>query len=305
VTGTFTLPATARVGRVCLRVGSLDRALPFYREVVGLSGRAAGGGPSLDDRSGAAGDDDGASSRATLSAGGTPLVVLAEDPDAPARPPTAAGLFHLALRVPDRAALGEALRRARTAGALSGASDHLVSEALYLRDPEGNGVEVYRDRPREEWPRTADGRVSMATEPLDADGVLAAADAARDGDRDPGLLPTGTDVGHVHLEVTDLDRATAFYTGDLGLTVSDDGYAGASFVAAGGYHHHVGLNTWNGRSDPVGGHRGLAWVELVVDDGARDRLAAHLAGRGVSTVEADGATEVVDPDGVRWRVRAA
>ncbi|POG53909.1 VOC family protein [Haloferax marisrubri] len=235
------------LGRVALRVGSLDRVVPFYRDVVGLAVER---------------ERDG--SRAVLSAGETPVVVLDEAPDAPERGRREAGLFHLAVRVPDRGALGDVLSRARTrasdAGAtLSGASDHLVSEALYFRDPEGNGVEVYHDRPREEWPWTGDRRVSMDTLSLDLGSL---ADDADGGDR----APDGTDLGHVHLEVTNVPRSRDFYVDALGMRVRDEGYPNASFVAAGEYHHHVGLNSWNNRSAPVGEGRGIEWFEVVVPD---------------------------------------
>ena len=292
------------LGRVALRVGSLDRVVPFYRDVVGLTVER---------------ERDG--SRAVLSAGETPVVVLDEDPDAPERGRREAGLFHLAVRVPDRGALGDVLSRARTrasdaGGTLSGASDHLVSEALYFRDPEGHGVEVYRDRPREEWPWADDRRVSMDTLPLDL-GALAD-DAAGDE-----VAPDGTDLGHVHLEVTDVSRSREFYVDALGMRVRDEGYPGAAFVAAGEYHHHVGLNSWNTRSAPVGEGRGIEWFEVVVPDAAtldavRESLAAagHEVdedgfdetetesgdGDAADAAEATDSFVVSDPDGIGVRV---
>jgi catechol 2,3-dioxygenase len=269
----FTMPAAARVGRVALRVSSIDRLLPVYRDVVGLDVAVDG-------------------DEAVLSAAGEPLVVLHEDPDAPARPDDAAGLFHLAVRVPSRAALGDALARIEPSEAsLTGASDHLVSEALYLRDPEGNGVEIYRDRPREAWSTTDDG-VEMDTLRLDLDDVAAAATGA-------DAVPAGTDLGHVHLEVTALDRARSFYVDGLGLNVRTAAYQGALFVAAGAYHHHVGLNTWNRRREASGAHRGIEWFEFCLPDRATlDDLREHLAARGID-VSPDGG--VVDPDGIGVR----
>ncbi|EMA06076.1 VOC family protein [Haloferax denitrificans] len=273
------------LGRVALRVGSLDRVVPFYRDVVGLAVERARDG-----------------SRAVLSAGETPVVVLDEDPDAPERGRREAGLFHLAVRVPDRGALGDVLSRARTrasdAGAtLSGASDHLVSEALYFRDPEGNGVEVYRDRPREEWPWTDDRRVSMDTLPLDL-GALAGDAAGDEG------APDGTDLGHVHLEVTDVPRSRDFYVDALGMRVRDEGYPGAAFVAAGEYHHHVGLNSWNTRSAPVSEGRGIEWFEVVVPDAATlDAVRESLAANGHEVdEEGDDSFVVSDPDGIAVQV---
>lgn len=234
-------------------------------------------------------------SRAVLSAGETPVVVLDEDSDAPERGRREAGLFHLAVRVPDRGALGDVLARARTRASdtgatLSGASDHLVSEALYFRDPEGNGVEVYRDRPREEWPWTDDRRVSMDTLPLDL-GALAD-DAAGDE-----VAPAGTDLGHVHLEVTNVPRSRDFYVDALGMRVRDEGYPGAAFVAAGEYHHHVGLNSWNTRSAPAGGSRGIEWFEIVVPDAATlDAVRESLVDAG-HEIEQDGSDESGSGDG--------
>jgi catechol 2,3-dioxygenase len=178
------MPASAHVGRVGLAVNDLDAMVQFYADVVGLHVRSR--------------DDDSA----TLGAGGDPLLVLRADPDAPERGREEAGLFHTAFRLPARAALGDALNRVQDRWQLSGASNHLVSEALYLSDPEGNGVEIYWDRPREEWPVTDEGRVGMDTLPLELDGLRAVA-AGDDA------VPPDTDVGHVHLEVTNLGGGPA------------------------------------------------------------------------------------------------
>ncbi len=278
------LPPDTRVGRVALRVGSIKRVQPFYEDLLGL-----------------AGDRDGD----RLALGPTPsepLVVLEEAPNAAERPGAAAGLFHLALRTPDRAALGDAVERLRAGDAsLSGASDHLVSEALYLRDPEGNGVELYRDRPRAEWPASEDGLVGMETLPLDLDDLSAAGT-----DKHSEQLPPGTDVGHVHLEVTDLGRAEAFYRDALGLRLRDRYGASAAFLAAGDYHHHVGVNAWNGRSAPAGDHRGLAWWELVLPTAAaRTAAVDRLEAAGHSVADRPEATVVDDPDEIPLRLVVA
>jgi catechol 2,3-dioxygenase len=273
------LPADTRVGRVALRVAALDEVTAFYQTVVGLT---------VFDRG---------SATTTLGAGDTPMVVLEATPDAPPRRRTGTGLYHVAVRVPSRAALGGALARVRGEWRLDGASDHGVSEALYLADPEGNGVEVYRDRPRDEWPETGDGRVAMATDPLDLDDL---ASAAGDDDR----VPPGTDVGHVHVEVSSLDAVRSFYVDALGFRVRAT-VPGALFVAAGDYHHHLGANTWRGRTTPVAG-RGLAWVEVVVPTtAALDAVRARLVDRDVAVTERTAGLSVVDPDGVEVRVRAA
>jgi catechol 2,3-dioxygenase len=164
------------------------------------------------------------------------------------RPRRSAGLFHFAILVPSRAALGRSLRRlAEKHWPMSGAADHLVSEALYLNDPDGLGIEIYRDRPRDTWRRTSDGEIAMATDPLDLKGIHdePGADAPWTG------LEAGTVMGHVHLQVPHVDAAAAFYCDRIGFTPMVRSYPGALFVAAGGYHHHLGLNTWAGRGAPA------------------------------------------------------
>ncbi len=258
---------------VTLRVGAIDEVLPFYLDTVGLA--------IIERRDG----------NAIMGTDSTPLIRLEERPNIPGRPNDAAGLFHLAIRVPDRIALANALERVREHATLTGASDHLVSEALYLRDPEGNGVEIYRDRPREEWRTTDDGRVLMDTLPLDQSDLL---DAATGADQ----VPAVTDMGHVHLEVTDLNRSVAFYRDRIGMNVRDDGWQGATFLAAGEYHHHVGLNTWNGRSSPAGETRGLESFELVLPDSQ-----ALAALESALDQEGEPRDPVTDPDEIRIHLR--
>ena len=233
-------------GPVRLRVADLDSEREFYERAIGLSPIDSGDGV------------------ARLGSDGTPVVELDHRADAPARAPRTTGLFHLAILVPDRAALAAALARAvRAGGRISGASDHLVSEALYLNDPEGNGIEIYRDRPRAEWERYG-GEIRMSTLPLDVDGLL----AELHEDEPESAMPDGTRVGHVHLNVADLDAAERFYSGLLGFDVTVRGYPGALFLSTGGYHHHIGVNTWAGPGAPApaAGSRGLEWFELSVDD---------------------------------------
>ena len=273
------LPADTRIGSVTLRVGAIDDVLPFYLETVGLEVVSR-----VDE---------------TIELGiDQPILRLVEDPTAPSRPRAAAGLFHLAIRVPDRGTLADALTRIKDRSALTGASDHLVSEALYLRDPEGNGVEIYCDRARSEWRTLEDGRVAMDTLPLDQADLL---ETARGDDR----LPAGTDMGHVHLEVTDLGRSVEFYRDRLGLNLRDDGWDGAAFLAAGEYHHHVGLNTWNARREPIGDARGLISFELVLPDTASESaLASRLADDGHQVDRADGLA-INDPDGIEIVLRGS
>ena len=272
------LPAETTVGRVSIRVDDLDRVLPFYREAIGCRVEREG-------------------STARLAAdGGRVLLVFEEVPGAPGRPRPAAGLFHAAIRLPDRSSLADALARLRGAGAtLTGASDHHVSEALYLQDPAGNGLELYRDRPRESWSRPGDGRVEMDTLPLDLDDLAASGDgAARE------VLPEDTDVGHVHLEVTDLAVSGDFYGDGVGFATTSEYAGGARFLAAGGYHHHVGINVWNHRTEPVGDHQGLSRFEVVLPDaGARDAVLDRLGARGFAVDAAGDVPTAVDPDGIQ------
>jgi catechol 2,3-dioxygenase len=214
-----------------------------------------------------------------VDGGTTPLVELLAAPSAPARPTGTTGLFHLAILVPSRLELARALRRVSESGwRFTGASDHLVSEALYLRDPEGNGIEIYRDRDRGEWRRSGD-EIEMDTLPLDLEGVLS---ELTGDDAPPAQLPPQTRIGHVHLNVADIPASEAFYRDGLGFDVTVRSYPGALFVSAGGYHHHVGLNTWMGEGapPPPPGARGLHHFEIVLPsaadiDAAQRRLAAH------------------------------
>jgi catechol 2,3-dioxygenase len=238
---------------------------------------------------------------ARLGADGVALVELVADPGGAPRPRGTTGLFHLAILVPGRRDLAAALHRVGDSGwRFSGASDHLVSEALYLSDPEGNGIEIYRDRPREEWPYD-DGQVRMATVPLDLEAVLGALDGA-----EPGRpMAAGTRIGHVHLNVADLAETEGFYCGTLGFDVTVRDYPGALFMSAGGYHHHVGANTWAGEGapPPPPGALGLRRFEILLP--SRDESAAverRLRAAGYEVGAEDGAIEVADPSGDRVRL---
>ncbi|MBV0925991.1 VOC family protein [Halomicroarcula limicola] len=271
------LPQNARIGRTALRVNDLSELTEFYRDIVGLSVLRQ------------------SDARTVLGAAGTPLLVLEGAEDALERHQSSTGLFHNAFRVPSREALGDALARIREHWQLGGASDHGVSEALYLTDPEGNGIEIYRDYPREGWPRSEDGRIQMGTYPLDLEAVEAAATG------DSGLPPE-TDLGHVHLEVSSLETFDDFYVDTLGFAVQTEMPA-ALFVGAGGYHHHIGANTWNHRTGPVSG-RGLSWFELLVPErAALEAIQDRLEASDVPFTETDGGLVVRDPDEIEVRIR--
>lgn len=238
---------------------------------------------------------DESDTRAVLGVADTALLVLERALDAPARHRSGAGLYHTAFRVPSRAAIGNALARIREHWRLDGASDHGVSEALYLTDPEGNGVELYRDFPRDDWPRGDDGRVRMGSAPLDLDRVGAAAMGATQA-------PSEMAVGHAHLEVSSLDAFREVYVDALGFDVQTEVPA-ASFVSAGGYHHHVGANTWHHRSEPNDG-RGLSWFEVVVpEQSALDAILDRLVDHGIPVATSNDGLTVTAPDDIEVRVR--
>ncbi|QLG26912.1 VOC family protein [Halorarum halophilum] len=272
------LPESTRVGRTVLHVADLAGTTAFYQRVVGLAVLTR------------------ERTTATLGVDGTPLLVLEADADAPERDESATGLYHNAFRVPTRGALGDALARIRNHWHLDGASDHGFSEALYLADPEGNGVEIYRDRPREDWPFREDGRLRGMSDPLDLDAL------ATDAIGGTGA-PAGTTVGHVHLEVSSTEAAREFYAGTLGFDVTTDLAPSALFLSAGGYHHHVAVNTWHQRSTPAAG-RGLEWFELILPDGdAVAAVAERVEASGGSVAELDDGVEIADPDGIAIRLR--
>ena len=274
----FRMPAETRLASLTLRVRALESLEHFYSGLLGL------GVAERDDR------------RIRLApAQGRFSLELLCDPGAPARPRGSLGLYHFALLLPDRRSLaGVARRLLEHRWMLDGASDHGVSEALYLHDPEGNGIELYRDRPREAWP-LPQGQVGMTSAPLDIDGLLATAPAA-------AAMHPETRFGHIHLHVGDLDEGERFYAGTLGLAVTQRTYPGALFLAAGGYHHHVGLNTWGqGRRAPDGA-TGLVRYAWALPAGAGKQLEAHLRTANAPYAVTDGALALIDPAGVRVEV---
>ena len=275
------LPPDTSVGGVTLRSADVDRAAAFYLDIAGLE----------DLRDGVVGWQ------------GTPLLRLISDGVSGGRAPReAAGLFHTAIRYSERAALGQALARAAQAGLLTGASDHGVSEALYLDDPDGNGVELYFDRPREVWPPPAapGEKVGMFTAPLDLEDLLQAADSPADGGG-------AVDVGHVHLKVSDLPRSVAFWQDALGFELMARYGDQAAFLAAGGYHHHVGLNVWHSRGAQLGPPDlpGIEQVTFRVPEAGLEETRERLEVAGAPVTQANGALSVSDPDGIRVVLAAA
>ncbi|MGA2764019.1 MAG: VOC family protein [Spirochaetia bacterium] len=276
--------ATAtQLGPVIIRVADAARSLDFYQTVLGFK--------RLDDRNGVP----------ALGAGSSSVVILKEVPRAlPAR--RASGLYHFAVLVPSRAALGQALRRLAEAQIGIGEADHLVSEALYLSDPDGNGIEIYRDRPRSEW-KWSNGTVQMATEPLDLEDLL------REGDIDTSpakVFPEGTRIGHVHLQVSDVEEAVRFYHGILGFDITAT-WQGAAFLSAGGYHHHLGLNSWASRGAPPApeGSTGLESFGIQVPDAAElARIEKSLHEAGVAASMDAGVLRSRDPWNIGLEIQA-
>jgi catechol 2,3-dioxygenase len=267
-----------RPGPVHLTVSELERSLEYYREAVGLEVFEHGAG------------------RATLGAGGRELLVLVEEPGArSSRGYT--GLYHVALVVPERAQLAAWLAHAARDGVpLVGLSDHDVSEAIYLADPDGHGIEIYRDRPRETW----EGRVGerLTTMPLDVDSLLGELDdpASAPFDR----LPDGTAMGHVHLKVAEIPSSIGFYRDVLGFGLMAQLGAQAAFLSAGGYHHHVGANTWESADAPPAppGTAALLHATVVLPDvDARNEVIGRVEDAGVAVEERDGDPLVRDPSG--------
>lgn len=270
-------PVTTEIGRVALVVNDLSRMIEFYTTVIGLDVQCQG-------------DD-----RTVLGAGNEPLLLLLADPSASKRGGNETGLFHTAFLVPSRTALGEALTRVEKHWQLDGASDHRVSEALYLSDLEDNGIEVYCDRPREEWPHADDGMVGIDTLPLNLDEI-------RDLGREEATVPTETTVGHVHLEVSSLSTAREFYVDALGMDVRQQYGDSALFLDHADYHHRLGLNVWNGRTAPSTGC-GLQWFEFVLpEQDALDVIQQRLGKQEVSSTTIESGVAVADPDGISLRL---
>ena len=269
------LPARASMDAVTLHVADLAGMSAYYRDALGLEELDGDAARTATDAAvtvgGAPSGQAGAS--VVLGRAGAPLVVLVHTPGLPAPKPGEAGLFHTALLFPDRAALAAVVARAagHPRSRYVGAADHLVSQAFYFTDPEGNGIELYWDRPREAW-TWHEGQVQMDTLPLDPNAFVR--------EHLAGEQPSAADVGHVHLKVGDIEQARAFYVDALGFEITAE-WHGALFVAAGGYHHHMAMNTWQSRGAGARAATiGLGQVSVTVPrredlDALADRLHRH------------------------------
>lgn len=283
---TFAHRTPLRIGATALAVRDLDLVTNYYRGLLGLT------------------ELERTADTVRLGAGGVPFLTLEHRPDFKPDDPRSAGLYHNAFLMPTRLDLARwIVHIIKHRIPVSGASDHDVSEAIYLDDPEGNGVEVYSDRPRERWRRDGD-TIFQKTDPLDIDAILAEIDPATaiyTG------APEGLRVGHIHLYVGDVGKAEAFYSGILGLDVVRR-RGGATFMSSGGYHHHVGANTWRspgaGVRDPE--RAGLSWFAFeAADDKTHDAFVARLKAAGVPTHDTEGGLEFADPWGNRVRLMKA
>jgi catechol 2,3-dioxygenase len=271
------LPATLRLGAVHLTVSGLDRSVAFYRDAIGLRLHRC------------------ENSVAAMGAGEADLLVLHEEQGA-RRAGRHAGLYHYALLFPSRAELAHAaLRLAATNTPIQGASDHGTHEAIYLPDPDGNGIELAADRPREEWPQPLE--YAGGPHPLDLDGLLAAVA----GEKPQARAEPGLKIGHVHLHVGDLRRGVGFYRNVLGFDLMTLIPGEAAFVSAGGYHHHLGFNVWRGEGVPPvpEGRVGLRhWTVVLEDPEEVAAVSGRIREAGIATEERGGGFLVRDPWGI-------
>jgi catechol 2,3-dioxygenase len=282
----YRLPRDTHLGRVRLQVADLARSIDYYETVLGLrvlarSGGVATLGPQNDERV---------------------IVELHEKPDVRPVPRRGMiGLYHFAVLLPDRASLARFVKHLADIGAHAGMSDHFVSEAIYLQDPDGLGIEVYADRPRSEW-RVEDNQIAMTTVPLDVPNLLSAAH----GEPWTGA-PAGTVLGHVHLYVRDVDDAARFYHDGLGFDKTVWNYPGALFMSAGGYHHHLGTNTWAAGAPLATDDdaRLLEWEIVVPDATAIAGAASSLSAAGHSVQRVGDDLVVRDPWGTQIRATVA
>lgn len=268
------------VEQVNLKVQNIERSLAFYKDIIGFK--------VLEQTT----------TTAKLSADGKTVLITLEQPEnvIPKQPRTT-GLYHFALLLPTRADLGKILLHFIQIGyPLQGASDHLVSEALYLADPDGNGIEIYTDRPSSIWD-WKNNEVIMSTEPLDAQSLLEEAQG-----QSWNALPSGTVMGHIHLHVSELKKTEEFYTKGLGFAVVSRYGNQALFISTGKYHHHIGLNTWNGigAPEPLANSVGLVSYTLKFpDEDTRKNIIHQLKNIGAIVTEENGYFVTLDPSGNR------
>jgi catechol 2,3-dioxygenase len=298
------------IGNPVLRIRYIDRVLTFYEKTVGLQVIKRYSAYDYDDDS-----DDLIYEIGLKSANSNQrLLTLHHDPNAKVASQYSAGLFHFAILVPDRKSLASTYLALRNSGVdYDGFADHLVSESLYLRDPENNGIEIYRDRSSKEWSRDGEGHIMMDTLPLDLDSLIDEINNNNQEEERNNIeaFPTGARIGHIHLKVTNLERSMKFYHEKLGLDITSDwGSMGAAFLSAGGYHHHIGMNTWNSLNGDshIHGKTGLENFTITIPDKSTLNILGSIM-QDSSKPEKQQRTEersqllISDPDGIQFHIK--
>ena len=318
-----------RIGPPVLRIRDIDTVLAFYENSLGLQANKRYQDHDKEQEKDKENNNNliyelGFKHKESLSSSSSseePLIILKHDASARIPSPRSAGLFHFAILVPDRKSLAYTYIALINSGVhYDGFADHLVSESLYLRDPENNGIEIYRDRPSTEWPRDDHGHIVMDTLPLDLKSLLSEIYNKNDNDKEEKnnikAFPTGARIGHMHLKVTNLEKSIKFYHGKIGLDVTVDWSSmGAAFLSAGGrYHHHVAINTWhslNGESHMNGEDAGLESFTLIIPDNSYiNALAQRMCGSSFSSATTNSTHArgnqilVSDPDKIQFMIRS-
>jgi catechol 2,3-dioxygenase len=293
-----------RIGSPVLRVKNIDRILRFYEERLGLQMN----------RRYQVGDDDGGGDNLVCELGSKQksmsnesILILHHDPNAKNAPLRSAGLYHFAILVPDRKSLALTYLAIRNSGLqYDGFADHLVSESLYLRDPENNGIEIYRDRQASEWSHDNEGHINMDTLSLDLNSLVS--ELNKDEKETAKAFPTGARIGHMHLRVTNLQRSIKFYHEKIGLDITSDWSSmGAAFLSAGGYHHHIGMNTWHSLNGQVhgNGETGLENFTIAIPDRTSFNTIESIINRHASSEQQTKQKTdrnqflIFDPDGIQ------
>jgi catechol 2,3-dioxygenase len=293
-----------RIGSPVLRVKNIDRILRFYEERLGLQMN----------RRYQVGDDDGGGDNLVCELGSKQksmsnesILILHHDPNAKNAPLRSAGLYHFAILVPDRRSLALTYLAIRNSGVqYDGFADHLVSESLYLRDPENNGIEIYRDRQASEWSHDNEGHINMDTLPLDLNSLVS--ELNKDEKETAKAFPTGARIGHMHIRVINLQRSIKFYHEKIGLDITSDWSSmGAAFLSAGGYHHHIGMNTWHSLNGQVHGkgETGLENFTIAIPDRTSFNTIESIINRHASSEQQTKQKTdrnqflIFDPDGIQ------
>lgn len=295
-----------KVGSPVLRVRDIDKIVMFYETKLGLQVKRR----HQDDYGNAVYE----LGFVHIDYPEDSLLQLHHDPNAKNASPHSAGLFHFAILVPNRESLASTYLALKNSGVYyDGFADHLVSESLYLRDPENNGIEIYRDRPARDWPRDSEGNIMMDTLPLNLQSIVAEMDRLES--KNPVAFPIGARIGHMHLKVTNLERSIKFYHKILGFDITVDWRSmGAAFLSAGGYHHHVGMNTWHSMNGKVHSNDvlGLENFTITVPDiSSFNRIRSAIKSHHFSSEEKQKEQKsygnqlmVSDPDGIQIVIRS-